>query len=127
MSTLERQPRLSRLQLADYLCPYFWTLAALTYGLGDLVTTLVGYQTPSVVENVPITHWFWETGGPLGLLAMKLLILGSLYSIYRNGPRVLEDQLGVDIRPLQYAIPVGCIHAGALLTVTNLQALGVIG
>ena len=127
MNTPNAGTRLAELHIADYLGPYFWTLALLTYGLGDLLTTYAGYQTHGVVESVPITHWFWANlGGPIGLLTMKIVILGSLYSIYHNGPRVLDDRLGLDVGPLEYSIPLGCTHAGALLTVTNLQALGVI-
>ena len=127
MSTANARARLGDLELRDYLGPYFWSLAALTYGLGDLATTWAGYQTHRVVESVPITHWFWANlGGPIGLLTMKIVILASLYSIYHNAPTVLDDQLGLDVRPLEYAIPLGCTHAGALLTVTNLQALSII-
>lgn len=126
MSTSSAHARLADVRLGYYLGPYFWTLAILTYGLGDLLTTWAGYHSPRAAESIPITHWFWEIGGLAGLVAMKLLILASLYSIYHNGPTVLDDQLGLDVRPLEYAIPLGCTHAGALLTVTNLQALGVI-
>ncbi|WP_435364539.1 hypothetical protein [Haloarchaeobius sp. DYHT-AS-18] len=128
MATTERQLRLDVVRefLHDWLGAYLWSLAVLTWGVGDTVTTWMGIRHPYAFESVPINSWAMEHAGILGLVAIKVVVLASLLVIYRVSPRLVERHLGIDAWPVYHAIPAGVLVSGAQLTLGNLVVLGVV-
>lgn len=69
-----------------------WTLA-ICFGLGDVLTTLVGV-TPvfggpyeGLYESVALTRWAIEMFGPWVLLPKKLVMLGLVAIVWRGFPK----------------------------------------
>ncbi|WP_435363550.1 hypothetical protein [Haloarchaeobius sp. DYHT-AS-18] len=125
MATTERQLGLEvdREFLHTWTGAYLWSLAFLTWGVGDTVTTWMGTRHPYAYEAVPINAWALDVAGILGLVAIKILVLASLLVIYRTAPRLVDRYWGVDARPVDHAIPAGVLVSGAQLTLGNLQVL----
>ncbi|GAA0720807.1 DNA-binding response OmpR family regulator [Halorubrum trapanicum] len=97
-----------------------WFLAALTYGVGDVVSTL--YATlagPGFVEANPVVDGLLSAGGIPGFLLLKLLVLLVLISVSVQGARRRE-------RFSYYWPPVVATGVGLLLTGWNVRlAIGV--
>jgi hypothetical protein len=94
-----------------------WGVAALTYGGGDVFTTIViVYGVPGVGEANPIVRWGLATLGPLGLIAMKSAAFGiAMYASW----------IGLKRRDLftYYTPPVCMILVGITVTLLNLRFL----
>lgn len=94
-----------------------WAMAAITYGGGDILTTLIlVYAIPGLGEANPFVHWGLATFGPAGLLAAKLLVFGLGFAVSRRG---LEQH----DRLLYYVPPVLMILVGLAATVVNLRLI----
>lgn len=90
-----------------------WILAGLTYGVGDLVSTVVTVElTPDVEEVNPVIRFVLETVGLTGFTAVKLVILLGMLAISVSAAR-RNDRLGY------YLPPTLLILAGTMLTVWN--------
>lgn len=85
-----------------------WVLAALLYGVGDVVTTLVGLQLNDVGEAGPVASYAMEVAGPAGFLGVKALFMGGCFLVWWR----LES-------PSRVAIPAALVAAGAVITVWN--------
>ena len=94
-----------------------WFLAALTYGVGDIVTTLalVGYSA-SVNEGNVLLRAAIESFGLWGLIGMKLLAFLFCLVISLYGARD-------DDSALYYGPPAMLALVGAFTTVYNLRLL----
>lgn len=94
-----------------------WAMAALTFGVGDLVTTLWGVRyTPGVFEGNPIVATILAQFGPAGFVVSKLVALGLLLwfgvqAAHQNDHRTY------------YAIPILATVLGVGLTVWNLAVV----
>jgi len=106
----EMQPLYKRRSAEFYA---LWLVAALSYGLGDMVTTSVVFVTPLVGESNPFVALVLEQFGLVGFVAMKLLIFGVLITIGVKG--AIDDD-----RISYYGPPVLAILIGLGLTVWNL-------
>ena len=90
-----------------------WAMAALTFGVGDLVTTLWGVRyTPGVFEGNPIVATILARFGPAGFVVSKLVALGLLLwfgvqAAHQNDHRTY------------YAIPILATVLGVGLTVES--------
>ncbi|WP_158056548.1 hypothetical protein [Halorussus halophilus] len=98
-----------------------WTLAIL-FGLGDVLTTLVGV-TPvfggpyeGLYESVALSRWVIETVGPWGLLPKKLVMLGLVAAVWRAFPK-----------PYRLLFVVAAVVANWLLFWGNVQLLVDVG
>jgi hypothetical protein len=91
-----------------------WAVAAVTYGVGDILTTIVlVYAVPGVGEANPFVRWGLEAFGLPGLVTMKLAVFAIGLLVSREGLK-RQDRL------LYYAPPLGMLVFGGVATVTNL-------
>ena len=97
-----------------------WLLSALTYGAGDVLTTLtLHYRSTAVVEGNPLVRHALTTLGPTGPVLIKLaVIVGCLaVSIRAVGIGDRGDPV------LYYAPPVALALVGTFATAYNLRLL----
>lgn len=94
-----------------------WGLAGLTYGGGDLLTTIIMvYAIPGLDEANPFVHWGISTFGVSGLVAMKLAVFAV--GIYLSHVGLAHrDQL------VYYTPPLAMICFGIFATVFNLRLI----
>jgi len=94
-----------------------WLVAALTYGLGDVVSTVVAvFRAPGLIESNPVVSVVLENFGLPGFLVVKLLVFLALLAISVQGART-DDRLSY------YWPPLVATVLGALLTGWNLWLL----
>ncbi|MCQ4334447.1 hypothetical protein KM295_13365 [Natronomonas sp. F2-12] len=94
-----------------------WGLAAIFYGGGDVLTTIVlVYAVPGVGEANPFVHWGLATFGIPGLVAMKLSVFGLGVSLSWVGLEYRD-------RLLYYAPPLCMFLFGLGATVVNLRLI----
>lgn len=91
-----------------------WGLALLTYGIGDIATTIwLVYGDPTLGEANPLIRWTIETLGIAGFLGLKLAAfvvgVGIGWTAVRRGSVVFY-----------YAPPLGMIAFGLYATAVNL-------
>jgi DNA-binding response OmpR family regulator len=92
-----------------------WFLAALTYGIGDVVSTLYAtVAVPGLIEANPIVGTLLSSSGLPGFLLLKLLVLFVLISVSVQGARRRE-------RFSYYWPPVVATGIGLLLTGWNVR------
>lgn len=109
----EMQPLYKRRTKEFYL---LWLGAALSYGLGDMVTTSYVFVTPRVGESNPVIKLVLEQSGLGGFVAAKFAIFGFLLAIsVKSG---IEDE-----RLSYYGPPVLAVLVGMGLTVWNLKII----
>lgn len=96
---------------------WLWFLAALTYGVGDIVTTVALVQfSPAVGEaNAPLQYMF-DAFGVSGLVALKLAVFAACIGVALAGVRD-------DDRLLYYGPPALLALVGAFTTAFNLRLL----
>lgn len=90
-----------------------WSLALLTFGVGDVATTWYGLQTPGVMESNAVPALFIQQYGILGMIAMKLTFITVMYIWY----------LSLSDRTAGIGIPSGLAVVGTLVTVWNLSVI----
>lgn len=94
-----------------------WTLPTLTYGVGDLLTTMtVAYAATAVTEANPVVRAAFEAGGLAGFVALKLAVLLVALAVGVWAARA-DDRLSY------YGTPALLAVLGAFLTVYNLRLL----
>ncbi|TKX56689.1 response regulator [Halorubrum sp. SS7] len=92
-----------------------WFLAVLTYGVGDVVSTLYAtVAVPGLIEANPIVGTLLSSSGLPGFLLLKLLVLFVLISVSVQGARRRE-------RFSYYWPPVVATGIGLLLTGWNVR------
>jgi hypothetical protein len=95
-----------------------WFLAAATYGVGDIVTTIaIVYFSPTLTEANPAIRWAIINFGGGGFLGLKLLVLYACIGISLWGGVLDEDPL------LFYGPPALLTVIGVLITGMNLSLL----
>lgn len=85
-----------------------WLLAILFYGIGDTVTTRIGWSAEHTAEAGPIALPLIETAGIGGLVALKLVFFGLCYLAWY----LVES-------PGRVAIPLALAVAGIGVTLWN--------
>jgi len=94
-----------------------WLLAALTYGFGDIVSTVYAvFMVPGVDEANPVVDALLSNFGIGGFLLFKLLVFFILISISVQGART-EDRFSY------YWPPILATLLGAGLTLWNLSLI----
>lgn len=95
-----------------------WLAAALTYGVGDVVTTIaIVYFVPRYTEANPIVRAAIQAFGGGGFLAVKLLVFYVCIGISLSWGRADEDPL------LFYGPPLALAVVGLVTTLFNLNLL----
>jgi len=85
-----------------------WLVALLLYGLGDLVTTVVGVAQPGIGEIGPVAGPVLDAYGTSGLVLLKSGTLAASYAVWRF--------LGA---PHRVGIPLGLAVVGLVVTSWN--------
>ncbi|MEZ3144275.1 hypothetical protein [Halobaculum sp. MBLA0143] len=93
-----------------------WFLATLTYGVGDVVTTIALFRAPWVREGNGLLLAAMEAFGQAGLVGAKLLVFGLCLAISLRAARA-NDRFGYYFPPAVLAV------AGAFTTAFNLRLL----
>lgn len=94
-----------------------WLAAALTYGVGDLISTTYAVLTvPGLIEGNPVVNTLLSTVGLPGFVLLKLLVFLVLISVSVHGGRTHE-------RFSYYWPPVVMTLLGLLLTGWNFQLI----
>ena len=94
-----------------------WGMAALTYGLGDIVSTTVAvFGTNSLDEGNPIVDTVLETLGVPGFLVLKLIVFLILLSVSVQGARTHD-------RFTYYWPPLITTALGLFLTAWNTRLI----
>jgi DNA-binding NarL/FixJ family response regulator len=94
-----------------------WLAAALTYGVGDLLsTTYAVLVVPGLIEGNPVVNTLLSTAGLPGFVLLKLLVFLVLISVSVQGGRTHE-------RFSYYWPPVAMTILGLLLTGWNLRLI----
>ena len=95
-----------------------WLLAAGTYGVGDVVTTIaIVWFSPSFTEANPVVRLAIEAFGGGGFLGLKLLVFYCCIGISLWGGVLDDDPL------LFYGPPAALTLFGVVVTATNLGLL----
>ncbi len=112
MSRARRWYRGQRRESTELLV--LWGVAAATYGVGDVLTTIVlVYLIPGLGEANPFVHWGLETFGIPGLVGLKLGVFGIGLYVSWLGIRHRD-------RTMYYAPPVVMTCVGLGATTVNL-------
>jgi hypothetical protein len=93
-----------------------WTLPTVTYGVGDLLTTMSLSAVASVREANPAVVAAFDLAGTPGFVALKLAVLFAGLALALRAGRV-DDRLGY------YGTPALLAVVGAFLTAYNLRLL----
>lgn len=95
-----------------------WFLAAATYGVGDIVTTVaLIWFSATVREANPLVRAAAEAFGPGGLAALKLVTFLVCIGVSLQAANTDGDRL------LYYGPPLTLTLLGAFVTVHNLRLL----
>jgi hypothetical protein len=95
-----------------------WVLAAVTYGSGDVLTTLtVLNYGEHVTESNILLAGVVDAVGVAGLVALKLVVFLGCLAVSLYGASELDDWV------TYYAPPVALAAVGAFATVFNLRLL----
>ncbi|MDY6819302.1 MAG: hypothetical protein SVG88_11630 [Halobacteriales archaeon] len=94
-----------------------WLLAAITYGAGDIITTmLVVYGHPALGEANPVVGWLIMRFGIGGFLLAKI-------GIFLGGIALSWEGVKTGSVLLYYLPVVGMVVFGVVATVINLNLL----
>lgn len=89
-----------------------WILAVAFFGVGDVVTTVVGLTAGHLVEVGPIAAPVIDQYGLGALVVLKVAAFGFCYLIWRGTPS-----------PSSVGVPLGLATFGVLVTVWNASLL----
>jgi uncharacterized membrane protein len=89
-----------------------WATGVLFFGVGDLLTTVVGLQVGGVIERNALPALLIEQYGFAAMLGLKLLALGGCFALWR-----------VARRPHRLGVPLGLALLGVAVTLWNLGVL----
>lgn len=90
----------------------YWVVAVLAFGLGDAVTTLLGFRV-GLVETSPLYQGLETASDPVPVVfGMKIVVFGLAFLCYRLTPR--DARIG---------IPIGLALLGSAVTAYNLALI----
>lgn len=92
--------------------PALWLLAVLTFGLGDILTTIVGLQMNIIVEASPVAAQIIGANGLGFIYVVKLATFVMFYLLWRFSPA-----------PHRIGIPLGLGLLGVVVTTWNLSVI----
>ena len=85
-----------------------WVIAVLFFGIGDVVTTVIGLKTAGVVEVHPIAAALFERSILASMVVLKSAAFGSCYVLWKLTPD-----------PYSVGVPLGLIVLGVCVTLWN--------
>lgn len=89
-----------------------WLLAALGFGVGDVVTTSIGLGMAGVVEANPLLLAAVQPLTLWSMIALKVAVFAGCYAFWKRMPR-----------PHAVGVPLGLALAGFLVTARNVHVL----
>jgi hypothetical protein len=89
-----------------------WATGILCFGVGDLLTTVLGLQVDGVTERNAVPAVLIEQYGFAAMVGLKLLAFGGCYVLWR-----------VARRPHRLGVPLGLALLGVAVTLWNLGVL----
>lgn len=102
-----RQPS-SRLDGLPDLAPALWLVAIAFFGVGDLVTTLVGYNITGVTELSPVIKLLLEQHALSLLTGLKVAVFVGFFLVWKR----------LD-KPHSIGVPLGLAVLGVAVTLWN--------
>lgn len=90
---------------------WLWVASALTFVVGDVITTVVGLSLPGVTETHPVGSTIVDFG-PLLMVGMKAMVLAVAVGFYFTANTKYRT-----------AIPASLTAVGALITGSNLAII----
>ncbi|GAB3669088.1 hypothetical protein [Halopiger thermotolerans] len=91
-----------------------WLLAVLVYGVGDLVTTVVGTRTDGIVEGQPLTRAIF--GERPSALRFGLFKVGVLLAFYGGSLLLPDDRF-------RALVPAAILGVGIGVVVHNVRTI----
>ena len=88
-----------------------WSVSVLTFGIGDVFTTLFFISAGVNFEGNPLAAFVFQEYGLLWMLPWKVLVFGLFYAGYRIAPR--NYRIGV---------PLGLSVIGVVISVWNVYS-----
>lgn len=85
-----------------------WVVAVAFFGVGDLVTTLIGYSITGVTEASPLVKLLLEQHALLALSGLKVAVFVGFLAVWKYIPR-----------PHSIGVPLGLAVLGVVVTVWN--------
>lgn len=89
--------------------PSLWVVSVWFFGVGDLVTTVVGLQVAGATEVGPVLSQFGRPGIYVAMVALKVAMFGFCYLLWRFVPE-----------PHCKGAPLGLALLGVTVTAWNL-------
>lgn len=105
MAVTERSHRVSPLEDAEL---QLWAVGILAFGIGDMVTTIVGIRFRNLVEVGILTSPILDAYGLHAIVALKLLAFGLCLAMWKVVPA-----------PYRVGVPLGIAVFGILVTLWN--------
>jgi hypothetical protein len=101
-----RQP--ARLAGPSNTAVALWAVAVAFFGVGDLVTTLVGYSITGVTELSPVVRLLLERHAMLALTGLKVAVFVGFLTVWKYVSR-----------PYSIGVPLGLAVLGVAVTAWN--------
>ena len=89
-----------------------WLLTLVFFGVGDLVTTVVGFRSFSAVEAGPVVAPMIDRYGTVVMPVMKTAAILVCFGLWKVTPR-----------PINVGVPLGLAVLGILVTGWNIVVL----
>lgn len=112
LSVMNWQDVPSSVDIPRFDGPQLWLLAVVSFGVGDVVTTIVGLRMGGVSELNPVAAYFFQYSPVGALLVLKSIAFGIGYLFWVWTPR-----------PHCLGAPLGLITVGVPVTAWNLHTL----
>lgn len=96
------------IELLDVSVYHLWGLAIVFFGIGDVVSTVVGLNAGGLAEVGPLVAPIIEAYGLVALIGLKVATFGICYFIWRVTPH-----------PHRLGVPLGLGTLGLLVTAWN--------
>jgi len=90
--------RLHRLQ------PALWLVAIAFYGVGDLVTTVIGLRISGIIEAGPLVGPLIDQYGVMSLFVLKFLTIGVSYGVRQVIPTTHRTGIPLGLAVLGVAV-----------------------
>ncbi len=89
-----------------------WLAAVLVFGVGDVVTTILGLRLATLAETGPVTAPLVAWLGPGVVFPVKTLTFAGCYVLWRLAPS-----------PHRVGVPLGLVVLGGWVTGWNLAVM----
>lgn len=89
-----------------------WLIAIAFFGVGDLVTTVIGYSITGVTELSPVISVLLNQHALLTLTTLKTVVIGAFFAIWKYASL-----------PYAVGIPLGLSILGVVVTLWNTSVI----